>query len=542
MAEPGAAQGRRLGSRLLGHDQPIDLAHVTFLFAGYVLLDLATRLLSNTDTSRLSGSALTWGAVETNPLAYLAAASAATLAAWRWPKRLLSEWTALEQGRMLRAMALAPVAILTWHGSFYEYNFLLEQSHLGDRVLLLLLAIGCVARPMFLAPYALQSLVIAEQFDHPFGTTATQNIDDLLVIVILALASSHLVFVVTGRRQTSPVVLLLSAAVATHFFVPGRSKLAIEWLSTTDLSHLPLSAYVAGWQAQGNAEWAQQMSKLARAGGRPLLLGTLVIELGSVIAVTHFRLMRLWLPVTVLFHVVLFAFTGFWFLSWVAVEIGLLAVLSRRRLRPWLEENLTPARALLTAGVVVLAGTSVFHPPRLAWLDAPVSYGYRIEATGQGGARYTVPISALAPFVQELTFFRLRLADTNPLTGGYGAIGDAARYERLEQITTFDQMIAAEGPASPEERALSQTFMMRFMDHANRRGPMPWSSISPPDPFWTASAEPQFDFQEPIDQLDVFVLRSIQQDGEHMTSSEIVLSLVVGPNGSARVATPSTSG
>ena len=542
MAAPGVAQGHRLRSRLIGHDQPIDLAYVIFLFALYLLLDLATRVLSNTNFSRMRGPALIRGAVETNPLAYLATATGVALAGWRWPKRLLSEWTALDQGRVLRAMALAPVAILTWHGSLYEYNFLLEQAHLGDRILLLLLAIGCVARPLFLAPFALQSRVIAEQFDYPFGTTAAQNIDDLLVIVVLVLASAHLLFVMTGRRQTSPVVLLLSAAVATHFFVPGRSKLAIGWLTSTDLSHLPVSAYVAGWQAQGNGEWAKQMSNLARAGGRTMLLGTLVIELGSVIAAMHYRLMRLWLPATVLFHVVLFAFTGFWFLSWVVVEIGFLAVLFHRPLRPWLEENLTPARAFLTAGVVVFAGASIFHPPRLAWLDAPVSYGYRIEATGESGARYTVPISALAPFVQELSFFILRLADTNPVSGGYGAVGDRSCYERLQEISTFAELAAAEGPVDLEERTSSQTFMMRFMDHANDRGPMWRSSISPPDHFWTASAEPQFNFQESIDQLDVFVLRSIHQEGEQMTSSELVLTLAVGPDGSAQMVAPTTSG
>ncbi len=64
----------------------------------------------------------------------------------------------------------------------------------------------------------------------PFHTPVGRNIDDLLVKVVVAVAAGHLLYVITGRNRTAPVILLITAALAAHFFIPGKGKVEIGWL------------------------------------------------------------------------------------------------------------------------------------------------------------------------------------------------------------------------------------------------------------------------------------------------------------------------
>lgn len=526
------------GTRLLGSDSPRDLVAVIAMFATFAILNTASRLLSDVNVARLDDPFLLAGAIQSNLVLFLAAGVGLAAVAWKWPGRLWTKWEVLDHGQELRYLSLAMLAVLTWQGSLYEPNFLLDQAHLFDRLLLVVLAVASFYRPMFLVAFALQSRIIAGQFEYPFGTTAAQNIDQLLVIALLAIAAAHLLYVVSGSTKTSPVVMILSAAIAAHFFIPGRAKLAIDWVGANNISNLPLSGYTAGWVGQGDGGWSRQMSSLAASINPLLLIGTLAVELGSLVAAMHYRLMRLWLPIAVVFHLVTFMFTGFWFLPWITVEIGLLILFTRKSLRGWLQENATPARALLTAMAVVFLGGLLFHPPRLAWLDAPVSYGYRIEAIGESGVQYQVPISTFAPVEQDLAFFILRLDATNPASGGYGAIGSPQRIRQLNEVTTFAELEALEEPSDPEKRLLSQRFMMEFMDRANQSGKTPWSPIAPPDHFWTGSLMPRYVFNEPITRLDVFVLRAIHDNGNPRFQRDLVLTLTLDDAGKSQVVFP----
>ncbi len=527
-------------TQLLGGDSPRDLLAIVGMFALYALLDNATRVLSDMNVASLDDPFLLTGAIRSSLIPFLAALVGLASVTWRWPGRIWARWTALDRGPVLRALAAAFLVVLTWQGSLYEYNYLLDQAHLLDRLVLVVLAVASFYRPVFLSFFALQSRVIAGQFEYPFGTTAAQNIDELLVIALLAIAAAHLLYVFTGSIDTSPVLLILSAAIATHFFIPGRSKLAIDWLSTNDISNLPLSGYTAGWLGQGDGSFSRQMSNFASNFNSPLLVGTLAIELGSVLAAMHYKLMRWWLPIASLFHLVTFLYTGFWFLTWLTFEIGLLIIFTRRSLRDWLDENSTPLRAAITAAAVLFAGSLLFHPPKLAWLDAPVSYGYRIEATGESGMRYQVPISTFSPVVQELSFFNLRLDTTEPASGGYGAVGSPQRIHQLSEVTTFAQLKEMEEPSDPGVLLLSRKFMMIFMDRANGVGGTLWSSFAPPDHFWTGNSPPSYSFDESLARLDVFVLRAIHDGGNPRFERELVLTLTLDEDGHSQVAFPET--
>ena len=354
---------------------------------GFVVIDRATRMLARLSDADLTHRVLVVRAALDRPLP-LAAVVLAVVAALVLRPRLRGGWRTFDRGVVLRWVALPPVVLLAWTGSMYAFNFEAGRWHGLDRLLVVALAAAVWRWPIALVPFVLQARIVNHQFDHGFTTTAGQNIDELLVMALVCILAVVIVTTVLEIDDTSYVVALLMALVASHFFLPGRSKLPLDWATTDDLSHFPISAYTAGWRGAGDGTWARRMSDLAETFSVPLRIGALVLELGAIVAVAHVRLFRLWIPGWVVFHLTVLAFTGFWFGNWIAVEVGLLVVLVVPSLRDWTRRHASVATAAFTA-LLVLLGAHVFQPPRLAWLDGPVSYGYEITATGESGTSDT---------------------------------------------------------------------------------------------------------------------------------------------------------
>jgi hypothetical protein len=265
------------------------------------------------------------------------------------------------------------------------------------------------------------------------------------------------------------------------------------------------------------------------------MAGTLLLEVGAIVAVVHPRLTRLWLPGLVAFHLMTFATTGFWFVPWITLEVGLLAILSLPSLRSWVMENATPARGVLA--VACVAGAPfLFHPPGLAWLDAPVSSGYEIDAIGVSGAEYHVPASAFAPLSHHVAFDRLQLGPTVAATGAYGAVTTSAHLAALEHITDVDELKAFEATLPPPTGiARSQQFLMTFLERTDGDHSTNWFGLRAPEHFWTSRPEPSYRFQEPLRELAVFRVRAIHHDGEPVRERQLVLTLTMDDRGHAVV-------
>ncbi len=214
----------------------------------------------------------------------------------------------------------------------------------------------------------------------------------------------------------------------------------------------------------------------------------------------------------------------------------------RSRFDDWVSENVTPARGLV-AVVAVLGSSVVFHPPGLAWFDAPVSYGFELEATGQSGSEYNVAISTFAPHDHELSFTRLQLAPTSHASGAYGAVGTRAELDQLESVTNFSQLGELERAAgAPTLASESQAFVIAFFDHANH-GSRPWfTRLAAPNHFWTGREAPTFDFDEPIDRLQVTALTRIATDEGTISRRQVVLVIEADDQGFGLVAADANLG
>ncbi|MDH3680500.1 MAG: hypothetical protein OEV40_11185 [Acidimicrobiia bacterium] len=542
MAGPSTALLRHSTERMLARDRPIDLVAVLATFVAYVVLDRWTALIAVITEDDLGRFSLLGAAVANRwwlvvPFVIVAAAGLRHDA-----RALLAPWSALQHGGALRLLTGVLVALLTWQAALYDVNFVAGRVHALDRLVVVGLAVAALYRPVAIVAFVLQVRIINEQFLHPFGTVAAKNVDELLLIALLAIAACHVIYVVTGRNDTSPVLLIIGAAVAAHFFWPGKAKLVSDWVNLTDISDLPLSSHSAGWLGSTDGGVARAMSGFFDFFRTPVLIGTLIIEVGALFAALHPKLLRLWIPGFVLFHAMTFITTGFFFLGWTLLELGLLAALSLPRFRDWVAANATPARGLVSVAAVV-GGTILFHPPGLAWFDAPISYGYEIEAVGDSGAPYHVPISALAPLDQDVSFARLQLSDRLAASGGYGALGTAYELERLRGIDDFEALAAYEvelGDPPPTDR--SQRYFLDFFDHVNDGRRLGWFGLGPPDRFWTSREDPVFDYEEPLQRLEVTLVASIHGDDAPISRRQVVLVIEADAEGRGVVVGQSLGG
>ncbi len=532
--------------RLLGSDSPVELALIGVYFVLYLVVDRITLAMADLALDDLGRPSLVLAAADRGLLLWLGVAVlvAAGLTVHRLRDRALARWSALDHGSVLRLLAAPLILFLVWRGALYPYNFFAGQAHLFDRGLLLILAAATIWRPLFLVPFALQFRVISAQTIFPFATAAYRNIDDLPVIVLLLVAVGHLLFVVTGRRSSSVIILAVGAAIAAHFYIPGKGKLLMGWLADDDIANLPLASYTAGWLGHTDGSTAEAVASLYDRLA-PLVKGaTLVVEVGAVLAVAHRRLLRPWLVAWVGFHIATFVTTGFFFIGWILAELGLLLVLTINRgdLRDWVNENATWARA----GVAVLATVGapvLFHPPGLAWFDAPVSYGYRLEGIGASGATYQLPASTLAPLDHEVMFKRLQLTDTAHLSGAYGALESSDQLDELDGVEDLSGLTGLEAnqpSTDPDTRARSVDLLAAFVTSTHDDGTLRLNRwlhrLNPPPMFWSSWSSTDYRFDEPLNGLNVTLLTRVhppskRHDGVILTRTDPVLALSRGPDG-----------
>lgn len=534
---------RPIVKRVMDRDEPADLFIIVGVVSAYVVLDVLTRLAADLDPADVFESVLVWRMLVSNPIPIVVMIVAAAGLYRMRRGRIVAPWSAVEHGTVLRWFATPIVVISAWFGATYEFNYFVDQWHAVDRVLLVALAVGAWFRPIVLLAFVLQARVIAGQFGIPLGALASQNISELLMIVLLVIVAMYLVSALTGTSETSAVMLVLGTVVATHFFVPGFAKLrlGIDWFTMNEIGNFAWNSHVAGWMGGGDGGWARSLASVSRTLRLPIVLGTVFIEVGAIVAVVRRRLLRLWLPAWVLFHLAIFAMSGFLLLEWIVVEIALFVVFTRRELVEWLGRNDTPARAILAVGLVVVVGPIIYHPPSLAWFDSPVSYAYEVEAVGVSGAEYHVALDALAPYQQDFGFVFAHYREEAEVVMGYGAVGSLWLFDVLEQTSDFDALEELEATYDPNDvfvREQSAELVVRWFDRANASGDPAWFPLGAPGKYWVSRPDDVYDFGERLQSVDIVLVRSIIDDDADDVRRDraTVLRVAADDNGKGQLA------
>lgn len=356
-------------------------------------------------------------------------------------------WGAFKAERDLdiKYFIVAVELIIAWAFSNYEFNFLYNQPHVLDRVLIIILALLILVHPYFLPLFTLVAFVIFSQFLHA-GIGPYTQLDKQPVFDLLILASVFVILRLFVRIKTVPFVFLALCLLASFYFVPGLGKLQIgplpwSWLLENKLHNLFVSSYVNGWLGFADQATILSLANVLQPLDVPFQAFTLIIEVGMLFIVVRKRLSIALLLGAMGLHIGILAASGIFFWKWLLVDAAFLLLLWQNRAEPALHQMFNPRYGLLSM-VLILFSPYFFRPATLAWFDTPLNNVYHLEVVDSEGSTHRVDAGYIAPY--DVIFAQNRfyyLSETDVLTYTYGSTSDYNLAQALEDAGT-DEVIS----------------------------------------------------------------------------------------------------
>jgi hypothetical protein len=489
---------------------------IGLLLVVYYVLDAWLAATCRLDEAAYGQPVITLGLIERLLAQPVMLAVAAGLGVWR-RGLLCRPWPSLDMGGPVRVFVVAVAFMLAWQFSTYDYNFYLDRSHLGDRLLLLALVPLIGWRPIFVLPFLLLCIAVLWQFDLPLGWGYSLSVHKPLIHLLVLFAAAFLLRVLDRGRGTDDFVFLACCLVAANYWLPGLGKLALGWGTHGHLYFMVLAAYAHGWLAAWEPQTVVAAAQALSWFDWPMRLATLVVEVGALLFLWRRPTAKILLVGWTLFHIGVFATFGYCFWEWIGVNVGLYICFFARG-RDRLLPVFTPTHFVLS--LLVIGGASLwFKPARLAWYDTRIAYTYRFEAIGGQGGRYELPPLSFSPFLDVFAFGTFRyLGPTSQLVGSYGATSDRPLAEALVQSTTPEQIWALEaGRVQPSFNArlagVLDDFVRRRVTRLDQSRPVVLSWFKPPPVFWTQAHSAVYEGQERIERVEIYRVTSLY-DGQ----------------------------
>lgn len=443
-------------------------------------------------------------------------------------------WSDFDGGPRLQRLVVLVAAVLAWAYATYPYNFYFDQAHHVDRLLLLALVPLIFRRPVFVLPFLVVLLLILGQFSHPIGGFSRAG-PMLLIRVLLLFAACWLVRIGTGRGRAADFLFLLCCLIAAHYWVSGLGKVQIGWLTQDRIGWLLPATYASGWLAFLEPDTISAATRVLLALNWPMKIGTLLIECGALVALWRRGGLRALLIAWIALHTGIFLITGIFFWMWMLLDAAVLLLFLGPR-APQLPIFTRPHAALSL--LLIGGGELWFRPQELAWLDARVSYTYRMEAVGASGRSYTVPPRFFAPYDYQLTLGNFRYLTPAPhLAITWGATYQPELASALEHATSPERVLALEARVGddafdPARSATFDRFVQRFVGGRNqrRREWNWWTPWQAPPLLWTFARGPSPSTGDPIAAVVVRQVTSLFDDRSYREIRERTVRVIrVGP-------------
>ena len=398
-------------------------------------------------------------------------------------------WQVFSHGRQVRTLVIIIAAILSWAYSTYDYNYYVEQAHLLDRSLLILLLPLLFWRPVFLAPYLLVLLTVIWQFNEPIGGFSWSE-PILLVRALILMGAAYVLRGYGVRLPSSEVIFLLCCLVASHYWVSGYGKLELGWLAQNRVYHLLPATYANGWWGFVDPDTIGAWTRWLTSFNALMLAGTIVLECGALISLWRATVMRIFLLGWIGLHVGIFLISGICFWKWMVLDAALLLLFFRHGRNARL--GLFTRSHFVLSVLLIGGGAFWFRPVKLAWLDVPVTYTYRLVAQSEGGASYPLPPHFFAPFDYQFTLGHFHYLVAEPrLDVVWGATRNPTLAGALRQIDTSAEIWPLESEIGrlqydAERRAAFDHFLSGFVSGKlhGRKGYW-WHYFQAPSQLWT---------------------------------------------------------
>lgn len=404
---------------------------------------------------------------------------------------LSSRWGSLELGKPLQYFVVLQCLFIAWPLVANGYNFYFDQAYLVDRVLVVALVFLIGWHPVFVFPFLLLVYGLLGQLTEPAigGSIAAHKLQ--LIRAISLFGAAFLVQAATGYRRSSALLLLLCCHVAAAYWLPALAKFQIDWLAITELRYIPLAAYAHGWLAIFSpAEIVSFAQTLAAVDG-PARVAVLAMEAACLLFLWHRRLTLALLSSVIVFHFLVLLIYGFFFWTWIALDVGLFWLLLRAN-GP--EFRVLQQRAPFLASVVLIGlGAYWSKPPALAWYDVPLSYTYQLRADTGRGDELNLHPRFFGPYEDSFAMASFSyLGERNRLPiGPYGVTKDAGVVEALARARNADDIFRLENQIGrsrhkPQRADRFRTFIQHYFSHYSPPGLAAWSNFwRPPPQFWS---------------------------------------------------------
>lgn len=206
------------------------------------------------------------------------------------------------------------------------------------------------------------------------------------------------------EKNSSLLLVIICAVYASHYFVPGVTKMLLGkgrkvWAIHNRLHHIVASSYSWGWLKFLPEEIVIRIVRLLRPLDIPLQMGTLILELAFIFLLADPLLPWILVPGAILMHAMIFLTTGilFWEFMCVNALLLLLTPLAGSFTNdPFftLEHSLLFSALLL---VLPLTKVRLFTPNGLAWWDTPLAGRIHWLVTGESGKKYGLYNNVMQP-------------------------------------------------------------------------------------------------------------------------------------------------
>lgn len=337
---------------------------------------------------------------------------------------------------------------LAWKMSTYDINLFLDQAHIADRLLLVVLWLGILKNPAFVPMFIAHMAMIAGQFAVPEGCMHYTWADKIMPTNMLLIF--WVTFLVSRIRRLSVWVFpfLVICHVGSLYFYPMVGKFiagesVFVWIAHNPLQDLFVGAHLNGWLSGLSEPQAMRVAALIQTLRVPIQLFVALLELAPLVMIWRRKTTVLMIAAAVSMHLGIFASSGIFFWEWIIPDLTLIAFL----IGPWGRNEMgdlfrSPTRWI--AAPMVLFALPIFWPYILGWLDTPYNVVYHLEVEDEAGNSVELAREFMDPYELPFTQSRFHFADprvTVPVSS-YGSIGDVAIWRRMLEIETPDQMAA----------------------------------------------------------------------------------------------------
>lgn len=496
MAEAFAANAPRWLAGLVLRPRLLFLLHIGAVLAFFLPLDTFLTYSASLPAAAYREPALVLELARSIGVYKLAAITAAGLVLLRYGA-LAASWRALESGASLRLFVVFLCALIAWPFVTYGYNYYFDQSHLGERLVLLALVPLIWWRPLFVYPYLLLVYVLMHQLVEPSLGGSTILAHKIHVLRVIGMfGSAFLVYALSGYRKAGALTFLICCQVAAAYWLPALAKIELGWLSGTHLQYILPAAYAHGWLSFLSPSEVARLAAAFAPVDLPARAAVLAVETACLFFLWRRSFSIALLLVVIVFHLGVFALYGFFFWTWIGLDLALLALLIAT----------IPPRAGPVYGAdrfvlsILLIGFGAFwaRPPELGWYDTPLSYTYRLTARTSSGDEVRLHPRFFAPYEDIFTMGSFAYLSKEPRLpiGPYGVTYDTAARDLLNAARNEEDVFRVEKRTGlsrydPDRAAAFHEFIRRFVANRNRR-PARLSTVyaaHAPLQFWSFTGE-----------------------------------------------------